>query len=195
MLTATLSSDAANGSAGSLCNGPSQLPHGDPGSTICVICRDEKPTGDTITAPCDHNYCTACINELFQFASRDESLWPASCCQKEIPLAHACRYLEHDICKHYEQQSKEFSSIDRTYCCNTACLIFMPSKCIDGDRATCASCHSKTCIICKSGAHDGDCPDDPAVQSLMETAAKEGFRQCFNCKRMIELTLGCFHIQ
>ena len=161
----------------------------------CVSCQEAKPKDDTITALCNHNYCTVCINELFRLASQDESLWPVRCCQQTISLGDARHLLRLDVYEHYEKKSEEFSTVDRIYCCNMSCSALIPSRFIDGDKATCSVCDAKTCIICKSTAHDGgDCPDDPAVRSLMETAEKEGFRQCPECKRMIELDSGCFHM-
>ena len=161
----------------------------------CVSCQEVKPKEETITVLCEHNYCDLCINELYRVASQDESLWPARCCQQIISLEDALHLLRADIYERYRKKSEEFSTDNRIYCCNTSCLAFVPSRFINGDKATCSICDAETCIICKAKAHDGiDCPEDPAVQSLMETAAREKYRQCPKCKRMIELDLGCFHM-
>lgn len=83
---------------------------------------------------------------------------------------------------------------NRTYCSNKSCSIFIRPSNMKGDKATCPECDSRTCTICKSSAHEGDCPQDPAVVALMATAAKEGFKQCPSCRVMVELTFGCNHM-
>ena len=88
----------------------------------------------------------------------------------------------------------EFGSLIRTYCYDTGCGDFITPQDINGDKATCARCTKITCTICKSAAHEDDCPDDPALVSLMEAATAAGYQQCRQCKRMIELFMGCNHI-
>jgi len=46
----------------------------------------------------------------------------------------------------------------------------------------CARCVAQR-HACKATADEGNCPDDPAFKLLVETAAKEGWRQCYRaCK-------------
>lgn len=51
-----------------------------------------------------------------------------------------------------------------------------------------------TCTVCKSVAHENDCPEDPALEGLMAAAAVAGYQQCYRCRRLVELALGCNHI-
>ena len=162
--------------------------------THCVACDDVKASDDTLTVPCDHDYCDICINERFDLASKDESMWPASCCDQGIPLQHARPFLELDVFKRFQAKSEEFGTVDRTYCSKPDCSLFISPTLINGDKVSCDICGTETCTICKAAAHDSDCPSHPAVQALMEFAERRGLRQCYSCKRMIELDTGCFHI-
>ena len=162
--------------------------------TQCVICDDAKAKGDTLTVPCDHDYCDDCLNELFDLASKDESMWPASCCRQQIPLQQAKLFLALDVAERFQAKSEEFGTIDRTYCSKPDCSVFLSPTLVDGDKISCKACGTETCTICKAAGHDGDCPSHPAVQSLMEFAETRGLRQCYSCKRMIELDTGCFHM-
>lgn len=160
----------------------------------CVICGDARAKDDLMTAPCGDKYCTHCINELFILSSQDESLFPPRCCQKEITLGHTGRFLESAVYDGFEQKSEEFSTTNRTYCFNSDCGAFISPNDVDGDRAACKVCLETTCAVCEAAIHDGDCPQDPAVQSMMKASADAGFQQCYSCKRMIELEHGCFHM-
>lgn len=160
----------------------------------CVSCGDEKINEDLMIAPCGDRYCSECINSLYELASTDEWHFPPSCCRMPIPMEDAVKLLNMQVLNRFEVIKEEFSTSDRTYCHKTDCAKFISPKFMDGDRATCNHCNAVACIICKNAAHRGDCPEDPAVQSMMLASARAGFKQCYSCNRMIELTLGCSHI-
>lgn len=94
----------------------------------------------------------------------------------------------------FRQRQLEMDTPNRTYCSNKPCSIFIRPSNMDGDKATCPECDTRTCTICKGGAHEGDCPQDSAVVALMAAAAREGFKQCPSCRVMVELTFGCNHM-
>lgn len=179
----------------------SELAEPGPGAQIfydpmiaCTICGDAKAQDDLMAAPCDHKYCGECINELFSRAAKDESLFPPHCCHQEISLNHAESLLRRKIYERFQGVQEEFSTVNRTYCHNPDCNKFVSPKSVIGDRAKCEACQDITCTICKAAMHSGDCPDDPAVRSMMKASADAGYRQCYSCNRMIELNFGCFHI-
>lgn len=160
----------------------------------CVSCDDEKINEDLLIAPCGDRYCSECINTLYEHASTDESLFPPRCCRMPIPMEDAVKFLNVEVYNRFQEIQEEFSTSDRIYCHKTDCAKFISPNLTDGDRAKCGQCNAVTCIICKTAAHEGDCPEDPAVQSMMTASAQAGFRQCYQCRRMIELHVGCFHI-
>ncbi len=160
----------------------------------CVACGDGIEERERFIASCGDYYCRGCISTLFNHATHDESLFPPRCCRREIDIASARPFLNDELAARYEMKAVEFRTLDRTYCHDTVCGSFIPPENIDGDKATCIRCNEATCRICKSAAHEEDCPDDPALVSFMEAATAAGYQRCQQCKRMIELAVGCYHI-
>jgi hypothetical protein len=50
--------------------------------------------------------------------------------------------------------------------------------------------------MCKRAAHriGQDCPADKDLEVVLEMGEKNGWRRCYNCRTLIELTQGCSHI-
>ncbi|KAL8790094.1 MAG: hypothetical protein Q9213_000796 [Squamulea squamosa] len=159
----------------------------------CIICGDELPSETMSQLSCGDWYCHECLVDLFNGAMKDESLFPPRCCEK-IPLSAVQHLLPPDFPEKFQARVVELDTPNRTYCVNSDCSKFINPGDIEGDVATCSNCWVQTCVICKRYAHQGDCPEDPAVVGLMALAAREGFRQCPSCQLMVELELGCNHI-
>ncbi|KAL8925502.1 MAG: hypothetical protein Q9172_002219 [Xanthocarpia lactea] len=159
----------------------------------CIICDDELPQEGILRLSCGDEYCHVCLVDLFNSAMRDESLFPPRCCE-EIPLSIVQHLLPPDFISIFRMRKVELDTPSRTYCANSVCSEFIQPGDIDGDTASCSDCWMQTCIICKQHAHEGSCPEDPAVVSLMNLAAREGFKQCPSCKTMVEITFGCNHM-
>lgn len=160
----------------------------------CTVCDSKKSLFDVFRTPCGHDYCQDCLSALFQFSTTDETLFPPRCCRQEIPLQLVKLYLSPELIQKFEEKSVEFKSSDRTYCSEPTCSSFISSDNIDGERATCIACGTRTCTICKNNAHDGDCPEDTATQQTLETGREQGWQRCYNCRRLVELDTGCNHI-
>lgn len=160
----------------------------------CVACQEDKPKFDTTEVPCTHTYCRSCISELFGIALTDESLFPPRCCRQEITPESVTTFLSAALLRRFRSKAVELRTTNRTYCVWPTCSTFIPTGFISGDTATCPACEQKTCTICKNASHEGDCPDDTALQSLLTTAAANGWQRCYSCKRMVELNVGCNHM-
>jgi hypothetical protein len=161
---------------------------------ICVACQAEHTFHDVARVPCGHEYCRACIADLFELALKDEAFFPPRCDGKEIPLARVRLFLPSHLAKSFENGYMELSTKDRTYCYKQSCSVFIPSTHILDGQGTCPNCNKTTCTICKSRSHTGDCPADQALQQLINTATTEQWQRCFECKRFVELLRGCNHI-
>ncbi|KAI9709252.1 MAG: hypothetical protein M1820_003372 [Bogoriella megaspora] len=167
----------------------------------CISCRDDVLFFDTVKLPCDpdptpHYWCRDCIVELFQQATTDEQLHPPRCCRVPIELEDVKDFLSPALLDATIQASIEFSAKDRLYCWQPTCSKFIPMENRDQDIGTCLACFEQTCVQCKQKAHQGtDCPMDPSVQALMAVAEELEWRQCGRCHRMIELTIGCYHME
>lgn len=160
----------------------------------CTSCDTRQPLGNVYQAPCGHHYCQDCLHTLFELSITDETLFPPRCCRQQMPLATVKLYLNADLMQSFEEKSIEWRSTDRTYCSQPTCSSFIPAENISNERADCPTCSTRTCTICKNQAHDGDCPQDLATQQVLETARGQGWQRCFNCRRLVELDVGCNHM-
>lgn len=161
----------------------------------CTICMDNKPWYEALSVPCGHHYCEDCVQALFRDSYTDESLFPPKCCQQVIPItgSEIALFLPKELRDPYENRLIETTSTDRTYC--IACTKFILPANIADRTATCTSCEATTCAGCKKPTHDGDCDNDENDQLALELAESEGWRRCYQCRRMIELDTGCNHMK
>ncbi|PQE30433.1 IBR finger domain protein [Rutstroemia sp. NJR-2017a WRK4] len=160
---------------------------------ICEACWDAVNTFELARAPCGHLYCRTCLRGLFEAAMTDESLFPPSCCHQHISPEENAILLTAEIIHMFDKKKIEFSTIDRTYCCIPTCSSFIDPQYIDSDIATCPDCSTTTCAICKA-AHEGDCPNDVALQRILEVARENKWQRCYECNALVELDHGCNHI-
>ena len=161
------------------------------GTAVCVACGDQKQHHEILQAPCGDHYCAECLEHLFRQSMTDEQYFPPRCHKEEILISQAKGLISPDLAAEFEAKYIELSTANRTYCYDVTCNAFIPPQAIDGDVATCGLCNKRTCSMCKASMHLGDCPQDTALQQLIETAEQEGWKRCQRCSRMIELTVGC----
>ena len=162
----------------------------------CVACHEPVEYFAAVYAPCGHDYCKACITQLFSMATIEESLFPPRCCGEPIPMVCADVFFTQDFITAFEAKKYEWSIPNRTYCAQPSCGAFIPPSAIELDFGVCPSCALQTCTICKGPAHEGeDCLEDPSTKSLIETAEAARWQQCYQCNRYIELILGCNHME
>ncbi|KAI4121759.1 MAG: hypothetical protein LQ338_006183 [Usnochroma carphineum] len=159
----------------------------------CIACG-EHGSWELSRLPCDHHYCDQCIARLFDSAMKDESLFPPRCCGKHIPFESVEHLFDEEYESVFEERRIELSAENRIYCAKPECSLFIRADRVEAGKAICRACSTETCVYCKSTAHEGECSQDPAVTSLMALAAAEGYRQCYRCQRLVELTFGCNHI-
>lgn len=160
----------------------------------CEACQDEYPYFDVIEAPCSHGYCRVCLQELFDASLKDESLFPPRCCRQSITIESVDIFLTRDLKHRFEQRKVELSTPNRTYCSMSTCSAFIQPSCIEADVGVCPVCDTETCVICKGAAHAGDCPHDTALQQLFDVADQNNWQRCYECRRLVELDIGCNHM-
>ncbi|EFX00932.1 ibr finger domain containing protein [Grosmannia clavigera kw1407] len=174
----------------------SRRPHA-PGAksmATCVSCREEFRLYDIARCPCSHEYCRSCLATLFTASMKDESLYPPRCCRQAIPLEPNRPFLPTSLVGQFLAKKVELDDTKRTYCHMQTCSTYIPAQFIKNGIGSCPRCHTRTCVICKGASHQGDCPDDPSVQKVLQLAAKKGWQRCYSCRRLVELELGCFHM-
>ncbi|PVH81471.1 hypothetical protein DL98DRAFT_489794 [Cadophora sp. DSE1049] len=161
----------------------------------CTICQDDFVARDLAKLPCGDRYCFDCLVDLFTRSFRDEELYPPRCCRQPITLTTLGARLTPDIEATFHAKGVEFGTPNRVYCSRRGCETFMaPDMIVSPHVAQCSTCRAKTCTMCKGPSHRGDCPEDEASKQLQELAEREGWKRCPGCHRMVELTIGCFHM-
>jgi hypothetical protein len=170
-------------------------------SQICSSCLDAHPARDTLQLPCKydgdveaHAYCRDCLVRLFECAITDSSHFPPRCCSKIIPLLSCILLLPPAVISRFEAKREELETSNRTYCSNSTCSKWVRPANIIAGIATCVACNQKTCATCKNQQHDGLCLEDRDVVELMNVAKAKRWQTCPNCKEMVELGRGCYHI-
>ena len=164
------------------------------GTVTCVACDEPKHQQEALQAPCGDHYCRQCLEHLFRQSLTDEQYFPPRCHKQEILISQAKGLINPDLAANFEAKYVELSTPNRTYCHDVRCNTFIPPQAIHGDVGRCGRCNKSTCALCKGNRHRGDCPQDTALQQLIETAGQQGWRRCQRCSRMIELTHGCNHM-
>jgi len=161
----------------------------------CISCGDSVAFCDIARAPCGHQYCRDCLKDLVQASLTDETLFPPRCCKTPIPIEENRVFLPQPLVREFLEKRTELGTPNRTYCSRSTCSAFIRQDNVVGDVASCDTCGTKTCSICKSAAHDGDCPEDESIQQVLEIARANNWQRCYSCRSVVELQLGCNHIR
>ncbi|CAD6500646.1 BgTH12-06355 [Blumeria graminis f. sp. triticale] len=161
----------------------------------CTACQNLLPSNILVRCPCSHDYCEDCLSDLFRASITDESLFPPRCCKQPIVLnSRVSEILSSELVDRFEEKKIEIETPDRTYCSNQLCSAFIRMEFIAEEKAECKKCGTTTCIICKGASHIGDCPSDKSLNLLLELAEERGWQRCYNCRRVVELEIGCNHM-
>lgn len=94
----------------------------------------------------------------------------------------------------YIAKQEELRTSNRIYCSNAKCSKWIKPALIVDKSAVCNECFLLTCTICKGEQHRGKCPQDVGMKQLIKVARQKHWKKCPNCKEMIELDRGCYHI-
>ena len=125
----------------------------------CIVCHCTEWTSEIYRMACGHHYCYKCINYCFDFALRDESMWPPQCCGKLWPNCSELEdVLEADTYDHVALKTMKLAvpMSQRDTC--VGCSSQIPDGYVtDEKEPLCTECDGTTCIGCKAPMHDGAC--------------------------------------
>ncbi|KAG1727518.1 hypothetical protein EDB19DRAFT_1750159 [Suillus lakei] len=165
----------------------------------CVICQDPI-FGAEVRAPCGHFYDIGCITDLFQSATRDESLYPPRCCRQNIPLPQVRPHLTQTVLAEFNLKAQEFGTMKRVYCAAPTCSRFL-GPLHEGFLSKVFTCPSPTCTMTTCGKCRGRyegfthfCTPDAETEQVLTLSRASGWARCPGCAQMIELNMGCFHM-
>lgn len=135
-------------------------------------------------------------------ATTDESKMPPRCCTQPIPANIVKGILTRENQLVFMKAVVQFSTPweARIFCPNASCGEFIPPRHkVDPKHpftVTCRRCRTRVCVMCKRDAHPvgKDCPEDYELEQVLKMGEKSGWRRCYKCRNLVELTQGCTHM-
>ncbi|PWA76447.1 ribonuclease H domain-containing protein [Artemisia annua] len=184
----------------------------------CTICFNEIERDKMVSvSKCLHTYCLRCLREHVKEKLLQGQLpvCPHENCKSQLQIESCKKFLTPKLYNIMSIRVKEAAipPTEKVYCplpnCSelmskTEVLEYTYELFIDARRTgmrKCIKCHCLFCINCKAPWHKNiSCSDYTKKNKsrneakLKSLAARNRWRQCSNCKNMVELAGGCYHI-
>ena len=163
-----------------------------------MVCYERVTGLYYVKAPCGHIYDVGCITSLVRSATSDESLFPPRCCARPIRYDLFNALIALDVWKAFERASQEFSIVakDRVYCPRPTCSKFLGSVKALPPTTACPTCRNSVCTNCRKNAHPlrRFCQQEDESGALQGLLEQNRWQRCPNCRAVVELNQGCYHI-
>ncbi|KAJ7588818.1 hypothetical protein C8J56DRAFT_1004383 [Mycena floridula] len=165
-------------------------------SSRLTACKSNVSCGDLITtrmrlrAPCKHDYCQNCLQDLVKASLGDESLFPLRYCKTAFPVRDILPLLHRVLQAQFHAKSLEFGTpaMQRLYCPNATCSIFLGAAGSMTDVFRCTSCRTHICTKCKQIAHPNErWGENAALLEVQALARDKHWQTCPGCNAIIEL--------
>lgn len=127
---------------------------------------------------------------------------PPRCCTEPIPSSTIKSILPREEQANFLKAVLQFSTPweSRVFCSNPECGEFIPPRPkVDPKHpfeVICRKCRTRVCLTCKGSAHPvgQDCPQDCELDAVLKMGEKSGWRRCYKCRTLVELSQGCTHM-
>ncbi|KAE9597323.1 hypothetical protein Lal_00007900 [Lupinus albus] len=186
----------------------------------CSICCEDRPLPTMMTMKCSHKFCSHCLSTYVDGKVQSCQV-PIRCPQpgcKYCISATECRsFLPFTSFESFEKALAEtnFLHSDRIYCPFPNCSVLLdPRECLsarassssqsDNSCVECPVCQRFICVDCKVPWHSSmSCEEfqnlpeeekDATDITLHHLAQSKRWKRCQQCRRMIELSHGCYHM-
>ena len=171
-----------------------------PTSYECTSCFDEVPENEAVDVLCHHKYCSACFSQLILTAISNETTFPPKCCLQEIPKRIMRDHLPPNALAQFDEKALEYAVAvgNRYYCVSPKCAKWIDTRIARRMNGIleCPHCAVKLCTTCRGPQHrsNEDCPQDYGLGPTLDQAERAGWRRCYHCRAIVELSSGCRHI-
>ncbi len=166
----------------------------------CTSCFDDVPETKAVDMPCHHKYCSPCFSQLILTAIINEATFPPKCCLQEIPKKTMREHLPPKALAQFDEKALEYAVAisNRYYCVSPKCAKWIDTRIARRMNGIleCPHCAVKLCTTCRGPQHPSneDCPQDYGLGPTLDQAERAGWRRCYRCRAIVELTSGCRHI-
>lgn len=163
----------------------------------CTSCGDLYRGSAYLKGSCGHDYCGACVSDLVNACTRDESLYPPRCCGDPFPYHDLIPFLTLKLLAAYNTKRIELDvpAASRVFCPNPTCSTFLGSAENAPDDVRCGECDTYVCTHCRQESHIGEnCSENQGTIAVRELARAEHWQTCPGCKAIVELDVGCYHM-
>jgi len=154
------------------------------------------PTFQAPRLKCGHRMCHSCLKRVFKLSIADPQHVPPKCCTADfIRLKHVDKLFDMEFKKHWNRKFMEYTTKNRVYCPTRICGQWIkPGKGSHANKDAfrnynfCTRCKTKVCIRCNFKWHgETMCVEDTDTSLFVRWAQHSArFRQCYNCKMMVE---------
>ncbi|KAI4218414.1 MAG: hypothetical protein L6R36_008965 [Xanthoria steineri] len=145
----------------------------DPATT----CGQHHRAFETFRTSCGHDYCQACLSELFNLSTMDETLFPPRCCRQPISLTAARLYLSSDLVRRFQQKAIEFHCTCKAQFCYVCGERWKTCPCDQWDEDRLEARAEQ--IVAREQQPQRPMP--PAQQAVQVEQAIENLRNRHNC--------------
>ncbi|KAJ7949949.1 RBR-type E3 ubiquitin transferase [Quillaja saponaria] len=186
----------------------------------CPICCEEKPLAMIVTMKCSHKFCSHCM-KTYVSGKVQCSQVPIRCpqprCKYFISTTECSSFLPFTSFVSMEKALEEANILnsDKIYCPFPNCSVLLdPRECLsarassssqsDNGCVECPVCQRFICMDCGVPWHSSmSCEAyqslpleerDSADITLHRLAQNKRWMRCQQCRRMIELSQGCYHM-
>jgi len=174
----------------------------------CLACTEDLPLRALVSLKCGHEYCRTCFAALISSKlgpSETTAKFPPTCCSDDsgIPASMIKHNCSSALFKQYKSAKAihDIPHTERWFCPFPEC-----SKLIDKRSARymhfaiyCKTCDRFGCTLCNAGrprightcpalGQNGD-QNDSAVTAVLRLGSTRGWRQCWKCSMMIEMSV------
>ncbi|CAN0913105.1 E3 ubiquitin-protein ligase RSL1 [Linum grandiflorum] len=193
---------------------------GDKSHENCSICCEEKISPMMITMKCSHKFCSHCMRTYVE-GKVESSQVPVRCpqlgCRYYLSVSECQSFLPHASNESFMKALGEAGPhhSNRIYCPYPNCSVALdPRECLsarasssslsDNSCVECPVCQRFICVDCGVPWHSSmSCDEyqnlplgerDSTDITLHRLARNKRWMRCQQCRSMIELTQGCYHM-